>query len=577
MPYTQLKEKLEQLLTEDLSNRNTLQETRRNLFLNSEGSKVQQQLIEQKQGEILSLSTLVEKKKTIVQLKDDQIEAIRNSVKELEEKVLTAEIALEEERKIFAAKVVEMNSKVESNTTLEAKLTELSLQNEDYAAKIRELIYHIDAQTTEVQTLKSQLSSSTEAQSLLIDPKQLEEKNTEIESLKTQLAEATKVDAKLLEEKIAEAELLQEKADLLSDSEQQLKVLVSAQNNDIEILTKLSNSLKKQTEDIASGWQQQQEQLLSDNSNLLAELALLKEASLVSETPITTIATITEEQFTAVTSQLQTATAELETLKAEITSLKEATLVSETPITTIATVSEEEIAAIVAEKEQLGTQLQAATAELVVLKETLSTTGAPAGSQSMSDEEIESTRLEKERLNIELQATRHELDVTTQQREEKIILLQSEISNLQTQVIVLSASVNQEAEQKNLIGTQMEQLTSIVAEKEQTLSEMAKNNADEEFIDKLMFQANRLNDEKHRYEMLYTDSEAELTLTKTNLATLTQLIEEQKNSISGLEETDKHVKLAQTLMLQVTDKTAAKQAINELVREIDRCIALLSE
>ena len=106
---------------------------------------------------------------------------------------------------------------------------------------------------------------------------------------------------------------------------------------------------------------------------------------------------------------------------------------------------------------------------------------------------------------------------------------------------------------------------------------MANNSADEEFIDKLMFQANRLNDEKHRYEMLYTESEAELTLTRTNLATLTQLIEEQKTSIIGLEATDKHVKLAQTLMLQVTDKTAAKQAINELVREIDKCIALLSE
>jgi len=30
-------------------------------------------------------------------------------------------------------------------------------------------------------------------------------------------------------------------------------------------------------------------------------------------------------------------------------------------------------------------------------------------------------------------------------------------------------------------------------------------------------------------------------------------------------------------MLQVKDKTAAKQAINELIREIENCIALLSE
>src|SRR5205809_405346 len=101
MAYTELKEKLEQLLNEDLSNRANLQESRRNLFLNSEGSKVQQQLIEQKQSEITSLNTLVEKKKTIVQLKDDEIAVLRNSIKDLEEKVLNAEINLEEERKLF--------------------------------------------------------------------------------------------------------------------------------------------------------------------------------------------------------------------------------------------------------------------------------------------------------------------------------------------------------------------------------------------------------------------------------------------------------------------------------------------
>ena len=93
----------------------------------------------------------------------------------------------------------------------------------------------------------------------------------------------------------------------------------------------------------------------------------------------------------------------------------------------------------------------------------------------------------------------------------------------------------------------------------------------------LITQINFLSDQKNNLETLYHDSEAELTLTKANLASLTQLIDGQKDSISGLEETNKHVKLAQTLVLQVKDKTAAKQAINELVREIDRCIALLSE
>jgi len=546
MPYTQLKEKLEQLLTEDLSNRHTLQEARRNLFLNSEGSKVQQQVIEQKQSEILSLNTLVEKKKTIVQLKDDEITSLRNKIAELEEKVLSAEINLEEERKVFGAKVAEMNTKVESSTDLENKLTELSLQNEEYSAKIRELIYHIDSQNTEIENLKKDVGNKAETDTLMATLMAAEQElksrvalqNTEIETLRNELTSAKEetavlkatpvVDTKELENKVAELEQAKERADLLADSEQQLKVLVSSQNNDIDTLTKANNALKKQTEDIAAGWQQQQEQLLSDNSNLLAELALLKENTITAE------------------------------------------------VITPAPIAEEQIAAIVAEKEQLGNKLEAYTAELTVLKETLNT-AAPVAAQAISDEDLQGIRLEKERLLSEMNAIKHELDMNTQIREEKIMLLQAEINTLQNQVLHLSDSLNNEAEQKNEIGTQLEQLTSIVAEKEQKLNEMAKNDANEEFIDKLMFQANRLNDEKHRFEMLYTETEAELTLTNTNLANLTQLIEEQKNSISGLEKTKKHVKYEQTLMLQASDKTAAKQAINELVREIDRCIALLSE
>src|SRR5687768_4367399 len=152
MAYTELKEKLEQLLAEDLSNRASLQESRRNLFLNSEGSKVQQQLLDQRQQEISSLSTLVEKKKTIVQLKDDEISVLRNSIKTLEEKVLTAEIALEEERKVFSDKVAGMNSQLEAGAEIESKLSALTLQNEEYAAKIRELILHIDGQNSELES-----------------------------------------------------------------------------------------------------------------------------------------------------------------------------------------------------------------------------------------------------------------------------------------------------------------------------------------------------------------------------------------------------------------------------------------
>ncbi len=498
MAYAELKEKLEKLLTEDLSNRSSLQDVRRNLFLNSEGAKVQQQLIADKQGEITSLNLLVEKKKTILQLKDDQINTIREKTKELEEKLSTAETTFSIERAILLEKITALEQQIISGTTSESKLTELSLQNEEFSAKIRELIYHIDSQNAEVESLRQQVADKGQSESQL----------------------------HLFEEKNLENERLQEKADLLFESEQQLKVLVSAQNNEIETLTKQTNSFKKQIEDIAIGWQQQQDQLLVDNANLLAEMALVKEASINNTSEITSV---TSEDLTTIKAEKETLVAINTNLLAEITSLKETVAQNRGVI------------------------------------------------EPITDEQIAEIKAEKEHLATELAAIQHEFNITTQNREEKIISLQNEIGTLQNQLVSLSNSLNQETEEKNLVSTQVEQLTNIVTEKEQQLNGLSNNTADEEFVDKLMQQINFLSDQKHSFETMYHDSEAELSLTKANLASLTQLIDGQKNSISDLEETNKHVKLAQTLVLQVKDKTVAKQAINELVREIDRCIALLSE
>lgn len=54
-------------------------------------------------------------------------------------------------------------------------------------------------------------------------------------------------------------------------------------------------------------------------------------------------------------------------------------------------------------------------------------------------------------------------------------------------------------------------------------------------------------------------------------------IEIQKNTISGLTERNKMIKLAKNLSLSGSDGFDVKIKINELVREIDRCIDLLNE
>ncbi|MCO4819474.1 MAG: hypothetical protein KC517_07615 [Bacteroidetes bacterium] len=51
----------------------------------------------------------------------------------------------------------------------------------------------------------------------------------------------------------------------------------------------------------------------------------------------------------------------------------------------------------------------------------------------------------------------------------------------------------------------------------------------------------------------------------------------QKNLIKDLEENNKNVKLAETMSQSMGDQEELKQQIDNYIKEIDRCIALLSD
>ena len=57
---------------------------------------------------------------------------------------------------------------------------------------------------------------------------------------------------------------------------------------------------------------------------------------------------------------------------------------------------------------------------------------------------------------------------------------------------------------------------------------------------------------------------------------LLKKIEEYKNSINKLEEKNKVAKLAETLLKTNENSSEVKLKIKELVRELDKCIALLN-
>lgn len=72
-------------------------------------------------------------------------------------------------------------------------------------------------------------------------------------------------------------------------------------------------------------------------------------------------------------------------------------------------------------------------------------------------------------------------------------------------------------------------------------------------------------------------SEAETEIVKRELKLARETIALQKNTLRALEEQNKIVKIAEAVALSKEDKRAVKLKINEFIREIDKCIATLSD
>lgn len=85
---------------------------------------------------------------------------------------------------------------------------------------------------------------------------------------------------------------------------------------------------------------------------------------------------------------------------------------------------------------------------------------------------------------------------------------------------------------------------------------------------------------KLKVKRLLQESEAqrnELISLKQENAALKNLLEEQKNSLSELKETNKIVKIAERLSSTDTDVQLLKKKLHAHIREIDECIRLLSD
>lgn len=478
MAYTALKNELEQLLKEDLSNRSSLQEMRRNVFLSSETAGKREKELQEKESLIASLHSRIEKESATLQTKDERIAELEN------------------ELELLRVKNKEYSDKLSADAGLWDEVNKLTVENNHFATKIRDLILHIDGQNEKEERLSRELTQSAS---------QVKSLNAEKEKLKQELEKITqqKLFAGDEQEKIAEENaMLKQKNELMEMQLNDAKFLIHSQNANLESAERSLQNLKQEFNQAIDELYKEKALIVNDNATLVADHDL--------------------------------AHYDNELLKGEIESLK-------VSFEEFSVNKHKEIEALGEEKGKLGAELEMLKSELTAF------TGKEEILQASFHEERETLNQEIEKLNSSFMALISE-------SRQKTETLEFEKNNLLIQLEDLNRQLLEHREAK--AGS---------SEKE-----------NEEFISKLFKQIDALNDEKLQLTSQREEMEEQAGVLQQRLADLGQVIENQSSEIKNLEDRNKQIKLAQALVLSSKDKTATKLKINELVREIDKCIALLS-
>ncbi|MDP2388522.1 MAG: hypothetical protein Q8M29_19265 [Bacteroidota bacterium] len=536
MSYTELKLELEKLLSEDLSNRQSLQEMRRNVFLTTESTKKNSELIEAKESEILGLRSTVSQKQHALETRETEIEKVQSLLQaersgfELSKQNFLSEI--EDLKNVIA----ELKAEQSDLSSFKEEATKLSLENNHFAGKIRELIFHIDEQNNVQEKLekentslrdslkksnaeKSQLefnladTSSTEASISALN-EELETTKNKIILLETQLADAVG-SAEAKEDTIVglneELESTKSRVVLLQTQLITAFELIDAQNKAAQESENQFQVYQGEISFCLDKLYEEKDLIVKDNADLIAEMAGL---------------TLENEDLYA---EQKTLSASVKELQAQVDQFSDS--MSELRS------KEEIILSLTEEKNRLGSLVEQLSNEVAGVDESAYTS-------------------QIELLNEELTTLSAKLEESNSVSKLKIEALEFEKSNL-----ILK----------------LEDLESQLSVKSETpVSESSSSNADDAFIDKLFKQIDLLNDEKLLVQTENEEAHSAVSELQEKCSNLTQVIENQKNDISNLEETNKQIKLAQSLLASGSDKTALKLRINELVREVDKCIALLS-
>jgi chromosome segregation ATPase len=432
-----------------------------------------------------------------------------------------------------------LSNAVIHSTSQASKLTDdlsgLLTENEHFKEKIREMVYHIDNQNSQIENFTNELAFKTNELSNQIEA--FTNLNSEFDNYK--LGQLSSTDEQLvmfnaqianLENSISlKNENIVELSDLINEKTIQISDLSTNCSNLETIVSELNHSLvleKETFEGLKNELEVTHSQQLAQNTIEFDKL-LTENTSLISE--IDAIADkleATEEEMSLVKSELS----ELKIISdGKASDLKDTLSSKNFELTNLSANN----SALLTEVEFLKMELESKNNELIGLKSSL---------------ELSSSHAE---LIEGLNATKMELENQIGEYKNSVTDLTNQVSDLFNTIAVNEAEIV-------------------------NLKSVTKSDEQEAFIDRLFKQIDTLTDE--RLNLLNEKGEMANQLLKMNesISGLSQQVDSHHVDISELDNHRKNVILAKGSSNDSSDKTIMKKQINELVREIDKCIALLS-
>jgi len=489
---------------------------------NSQNSKLNEEFIKT-QEENNTLAARAEELSLELNSKSEEIIQLKTIVEQKD-----AAISAEESK--FSALNSEFETfKQQSSLSVSEQVNELNLQianlNETHSDYVNELRGQIDNLNEELKNIGLLFENATN--SLGAVEIELEQKNQELQNAFTQISALNSS---------------------IQSIENSAEEKVAAFEN---IKTEYESSVKKELQDLKTEY----EKLLAENTNLIEEIDLAQDKVETYESEITLLKgeldevrvqsigkteyfkeTLANRNFEITNLEANNAalTQELSHIKQEFTKLSEQVQNSD------------EIDAIKLERNQLDVRKTELEEELNTIQ--------------IAHAELKQKLNEFEQSNLKLNAVESELASISDiklELEKEVDVMQSVISGLNEHILGLNDKItNYESEIESLkINGKIEE--------------------QEAFIDRLFKQIDELNDQ--RLSLLDEKEQMANQLLKMNdaIGSISQHVESENIDVSSLNNHRKNIILANNSS-EAPNKPTMKKQINDLVREIDKCIALLS-